>query len=74
MLIRKAQSSKKVRLNVDSVSHWMATNNARDNLKKREYFERYGIADGLRRLAEDFPIRPRPQAGATTPTHQGVTV
>ena len=26
MLIRKAQSSKKVRLNVDSVSHWMATN------------------------------------------------
>jgi type IV secretion/conjugal transfer VirB4 family ATPase len=37
MLIRKAQSSKKVHLNVDSVSHWMATNNARDNLKKREY-------------------------------------
>jgi type IV secretory pathway TrbD component len=42
MLIRKAQSSKKVQLNVDSVSHWMATNNARDNLKKREYFERFG--------------------------------
>ena len=39
MLIRKAQSSKKVQLNVDSVSHWMATNNARDNLKKRDYFE-----------------------------------
>jgi type IV secretion system protein VirB4 len=33
MLIRKAQSSKKVHLNVDSVTHWMATNNARDNLK-----------------------------------------
>ena len=47
MLIRKAQSSKKVHLNVDSVSHWMATNNARDNLKKREYFARFGIADGL---------------------------
>ena len=46
MLIRKAQSSKKVQLNVDSVSHWMATNNARDNLKKREYFERFGIAEG----------------------------
>jgi hypothetical protein len=74
MLIRKAQSSKKVQLNVDSVSHWMATNNARDNLKKREYFERYGIADGLRRLAEDFPFRPRTQAGVTTPTPQGVTV
>src|SRR6201993_4452194 len=47
MVIRKAQSSKKVHLNVDSVSHWMATNNARDNLKKREYFARFGIADGL---------------------------
>ncbi|HEY1742470.1 MAG TPA: DUF87 domain-containing protein [Granulicella sp.] len=58
MLIRKAQSSKKVQLNVDSVSHWTATNNVRDNLKKREYFERYGIADGLRRLAEDHPFRP----------------
>jgi len=68
MLIRKAQSSKKVQLNVDSVSHWMATNNARDNLKKCEYFERYGIAEGLRRLAEDFPIRPRTLAGATNPT------
>ena len=38
MLIRKAQSSKKVRLNVDSVSYWIATNNARDNLLKREAF------------------------------------
>jgi hypothetical protein len=28
MLIRKAQTSKKVQLNVDSVSYWMATNNA----------------------------------------------
>src|SRR5579863_8211276 len=74
MLIRKAQSSKKVHLNVDSVTHWMATNNARDNLKKREYFERFGIAEGLRRLAEDFPLRPRMQAGATTPNPQGAVV
>ena len=59
MLIRKAQTSKKVQLNVDSVSHWMATNNARDNLKKREYFGRFGIADGLRRLAEEYPFQPR---------------
>jgi type IV secretion system protein VirB4 len=63
MLIRKAQSSKKVHLNVDSVSHWMATNNARDNLKKREYFARFGIADGLRRLAQDHPFQPRTLAG-----------
>ena len=74
MLIRKAQSSKKVQLNVDSVSHWTATNNARDNLKKREYFERFGIAEGLRRLAEDFPFRPRTAAGAATPTPKGATV
>ena len=59
MLIRKAQTSKKVQLNVDSVSHWMATNNARDNLKKRDYFARFGIADGLRHLAEDYPFQPR---------------
>ena len=66
MLIRKAQSSKKVQLNVDSVSHWMATNNSRDNLLKRDYFARFGIADGLRRLAEDHPFRPR--SLAATPT------
>jgi type IV secretion system protein VirB4 len=59
MLIRKAQTSKKVQLNVDSISHWMATNNPRDNLRKREYFKRFGIAEGLRRLAEDFPFQPK---------------
>ena len=58
MLIRKAQSSKKVQLNVDSMSHWMATNNPRDNLKKRDYFRRFGIAEGLRRLAEEYPFMP----------------
>jgi len=66
MLIRKAQTSKKVRLNVDSVSHWMATNNAHDNLKKRDYFARFGIADGLRRLAEDHPFEPRSLAVSTS--------
>jgi type IV secretion/conjugal transfer VirB4 family ATPase len=73
MLIRKAQSSKKVQLNVDSVSHWMATNNARDNLKKRDYFARFGIADGLRRLAEDFPFRPRTMAVTITDNRKGAT-
>ena len=71
MLIRKAQSSKKVQLNVDSVSHWTATNNARDNLKKREYFERYGIAEGLRRLAQDHPFRTR--SLTSTKPKQGVS-
>ena len=68
MLIRKAQTSKKVHLNVDSVSHWMATNNARDNLKKREYFDRHGFADGLRRLAEEWPFQPRALAVSTSNT------
>jgi type IV secretion system protein VirB4 len=59
MLIRKAQSSKKVRLNVDSVSYWIATNNARDNLLKREAFAHYGIAEGVRQLATAHPFQPR---------------
>jgi type IV secretion system protein VirB4 len=70
MLIRKAQTSKKVQLNVDSVSHWTATNNARDNLKKRDYFERFGIAEGLRRLAQDYPFQPRKLATSQTSTNQ----
>ena len=74
MLIRKAESSKKVQLNVDSVTHWTATNNVRDNLKKREYFERHGIAEGLRRLAEDHPFRPRTLAVSVTPNPKGVVV
>jgi type IV secretory pathway VirB4 component len=64
MLIRKAQTSKKVRLNVDSISHWMATNNPRDNLRKRDYFKRFGIADGLRHLAQDHPFQPQKVAAA----------
>ena len=73
MLIRKTQSSKKVRLNVDSVSYWIATNNARDNLRKREYFARHGIAEGIRRLARDHPfqpsrtVRPAPPASQVPP-------
>jgi type IV secretion system protein TrbE len=64
MLIRKAQSSKKVQLNVDSISHWMATNNPRDNLRKRDYFQRLGIAEGLRRLAQDYPFQSQKLADA----------
>ena len=68
MLIRKAQSSKKVKLNVDSVSYWIATNNSRDNLKKRDYFARYGIAEGIRRLAQDHPFPPPEGTPNTTKT------
>jgi type IV secretion system protein VirB4 len=58
MLIRKQTGSKKVHLNVDSLSYWMATNNAKDNILKQRYFERYGIAEGLRQLAAEHPFRP----------------
>jgi type IV secretion system protein VirB4 len=74
MLIRKAQSSKKVQLNVDSVSHWMAVNSARENLTKREYFARFGIPEGLRRLAKDHPFRPLTKAGAIHSNRQGAAV
>jgi type IV secretion system protein VirB4 len=61
-----------VHLNVDSVSHWMATNNARDNLKKQEYFDRYGFAGGLRHLAEEYPFQPGKLARSTpTTNHKG---
>src|SRR5664279_360617 len=72
MLIRKAQSSKKVQLNVDSVTHWTATNNAPDNLMKRKYFERYGFAEGLRRLAEEHPFQPSTTVGAVKTIRKGV--
>ena len=56
MLIRKHDGSKKVRLHVDSLSYWMATNNARDNIVKQDYFNHFGIVEGLRRLAKEFPF------------------
>jgi type IV secretion/conjugal transfer VirB4 family ATPase len=73
MVVRKAKTSKKVRLNVDAVSYWMATNSANDNLKKRDYFARFGFADGLRRLADEFPPMPHGATGVT-PTPQGALV
>jgi type IV secretion system protein VirB4 len=33
----------------------MATNNARDNLRKQEYFSRFGAERGLLQLAHDYP-------------------
>ncbi|MFP5209742.1 MAG: VirB4 family type IV secretion system protein [Acidobacteriota bacterium] len=53
MLIRKAQSSKRVRLNVDPVSYWIAVNSANENLKKWKYFDQFGFGEGLRRLSEE---------------------
>jgi hypothetical protein len=46
-------------LNADPVLHWIAANDARNNLMKREYFRRFGIASGLRHLVEEHPPQSR---------------
>ena len=75
MLIRKPTGSKKVHLHVDSLSYWMATNNAKDNLLKQQYFELHGIAEGLRRLAAEYPYSQRRKpANAARPETTKATV
>lgn len=66
MVICQPQLSKKARLEVDSVAHWMAANSANENLMRREYFARYGVPEGLRRLADEHPFEPRGQTRALT--------
>jgi type IV secretion system protein VirB4 len=45
----------------------MATNNAKDNVKKYEYFNRFGIAQGIKQLAIDHPFRPHGVVAMPTP-------
>ena len=54
MLIQPG-TTKKLTLEVDALSYWVATNNTRDNLRKQEYFAKYGAEEGLLRLAHDYP-------------------
>jgi type IV secretion system protein TrbE len=58
MVICQPHLTKKAHLNVDSVTHWMAANDPEANLKRREFFGRYGIVNGLRELANQFPFEP----------------
>jgi len=55
LLLIQPGSTKKLMLEVDALSYWVATNNARDNLRKQEYFARFGADVGLLRLAHDYP-------------------
>jgi len=55
LLLIQPGSTKKLVLEVDALSYWVATNNARDNLRKQEYFARFGAEEGLLRLAHDYP-------------------
>jgi type IV secretion/conjugal transfer VirB4 family ATPase len=63
LLLKQPGITKKLRLDVDALTYWIATNNSRDNLRKQEYFARYGPEQGLLRLAHDFPnVHPHPTA------------
>ena len=55
LLLKQPGITKKLRLEVDALTYWIATNNSRDNLCKQEYFARYGPEQGLLRLAHDHP-------------------
>jgi len=57
-------------LNVDSVSHWMATNNAREP-HETEYFDRFDLQTGFA-ISRRLPFQPRALAGSTPTTkHKG---
>jgi type IV secretion system protein VirB4 len=55
LLLIQPRGTKKLVLEVDALGYWMATNNARDNLRKQDYFTRFGPEEGLIRLAHDYP-------------------
>jgi type IV secretion system protein VirB4 len=55
LLLVQPRGTKKLVLEVDALGYWMATNNARDNLRKQDYFARFGPEQGLLRLAHDYP-------------------
>jgi type IV secretion system protein VirB4 len=55
LLVIQPRATKKLVLEVDALTYWIATNNARDNLRKQEYFARYGPEQGLLHLARDYP-------------------
>jgi type IV secretion/conjugal transfer VirB4 family ATPase len=56
LLLKNQQGAKKLHLNVDSFSYWMATNTPKDNVERQRYFKRHGVSDGLSRLAQDHPV------------------
>jgi type IV secretion system protein VirB4 len=55
LLLMQPRGTKKLVLEVDALTYWIATNNARDNVLKQDYFARFGPEQGLIRLAHDYP-------------------
>jgi type IV secretion system protein VirB4 len=59
LLVKTPKGAKKLHLNVDSYSYWMATNTPKDNIERQRYLGRYGVQDGLLRLAREHPVEPQ---------------
>jgi type IV secretion/conjugal transfer VirB4 family ATPase len=55
LLFKQPRYAKKLRLEVDTLSYWTATNTPRDNIRKQDYFARFGPEQGLIRLVQDYP-------------------
>jgi type IV secretion system protein TrbE len=55
LLFKQPRYAKKLRLEVDPLSYWTATNTPRDNIRKQDYFARFGPEQGLLRLVQDYP-------------------
>ena len=55
LLLIQPRGTKKLILDVDALTYWTATNNAHDNLRRQDYFARFGPEQGLLRLAHDYP-------------------
>lgn len=55
LLVIQPRGTKTLVLEVDALTYWIATNNAKDNLRKHDYFSRFGPEQGLIRLAHDYP-------------------
>jgi type IV secretion/conjugal transfer VirB4 family ATPase len=62
LLLIQPGITKKLVLEVDALGYWMATNNSRDNLRRQDYFARFGPEQGLLRLAEDYPNPTNPRS------------
>ncbi len=55
LLVIQPRGTKKLVLDVDALTYWTATNNARDNLRRQDYFSRFGAEQGLLQLAHGYP-------------------
>ena len=55
LLFKQPQYAKKLRLAVDPLSYWMATNTPRDNILKQHYFARFGPEQGLPATGPGLP-------------------